>query len=244
MRRLASGLPGPNNLPMSFLVTNDDGIGAPGLNLLCELALNKGPVVVVAPHTEQSGVGHRVTDNGPITVRRLSEHEHEVEGTPADCARIGVKHLARSSTWLLSGINAGSNLGTDIYMSGTAAAAREAALLGVRAIALSQYTRSARGTIDWERTRAWAAAVLEFLLERPLPLRAFWNVNFPDPESPTAQPQIVLCPIDPGHHAVDYEQTATGFVHRSIYRNRHREPGCDVDVCFSGNIAVTLVTHG
>ncbi len=227
-----------------YLLTNDDGLGAPGLNLLCELARPRGPIVVVAPHAEQSGIGHRVSENGPITVRRVSEFEHAVEGTPADCARLGVKHLANSSAWLLSGINAGGNLGTDVYMSGTVAAAREAVLLGVPAIALSQYSRSAKSTINWERTRAWADGVLQFLFDRPLPPRAFWNVNFPDPDSPSADPQIVVCAIDPGHHAVDYEVTETGFVHRSVYQNRHREPGCDVDVCFSGNIAVTLVAHG
>lgn len=229
---------------MAFLITNDDGIGAPGLNLLRDLAMPKGPVVVVAPHIEQSGVGHRVTDKSPVVVRRLGEFEHEVEGTPADCARIGLRHLHSASTWVLSGINAGSNLGTDVYMSGTVAAAREAALMGVRSIAISQYTRTARANINWERTRAWAAGVLEHLFEQPLPPRAFWNVNLPDPESTSADPQIVLCPIDPGHHLVDYELTETGYLHRGIYQNRHREPGCDVDVCFSGNIAVTLVTHG
>jgi 5'-nucleotidase len=229
---------------MAYLITNDDGIGAPGLNLLRDLVKGKGPTVVVAPHTEQSGVGHRVTDRTPVVVRHVGDNEHEVEGTPADCARIGVKYLANTSSWVLSGINAGSNLGTDIYMSGTAAAAREAAFLGVRSIALSQYTRTARVDINWEKTRDWAAGVLEFLFERPLPPRAFWNVNFPDPDSTAADPQIVICPIDPGHHLVDYELTDAGYMHRGIYQKRHREPGCDVDVCFSGNIAVTLVTHG
>lgn len=229
---------------MAFLITNDDGIGAPGLNLLQQLAESRGPAIVVAPHAEQSGIGHRVTDNGPIAVYRVGDRGHAVEGTPADCARIGLKHLANSSTWLLSGINAGGNLGTDVYMSGTVAAAREAALLGVRAIALSQYNRTGKHAINWDRTRRWAHGVLEFLLAEPLPPRAFWNVNFPDPEAASAEPQIVICPIDPGHHAVEYEPTEAGYIHRSVYQKRHREPGCDVDVCFSGHIAVTLITHG
>lgn len=227
---------------MTFLLTNDDGIGAPGLAALREVACRKGEVMVVAPHAEQSGVSHRVTYRDPITVRQVADNEHAIEGTPADCTRIGLLHLARKSTWLLSGINEGGNLGSDVLMSGTVAAAREAALMGFPAIAFSQY-RHGSVPVRWDRARAWAANVLEMLLERPVESRTFWNVNFPDPETATEQPEVVFCSVDPGHHAVQYEETAEGLVYRGIYQERHREPGCDVDVCFSGRIAVSLVRY-
>lgn len=227
---------------MTFLLTNDDGIAAPGLAALRELSIGRGAVTVVAPKQEQSGSSHRVTDKTPIRVHQVADREYSVEGTPADCTRVGLLHLEPSCDWLLSGINAGGNLGSDIFMSGTVAAAREASLLGIPAIALSQYRRG-RHTINWDRTKGWADRVIDLLLSQPPGRGEIWNVNFPDPEYEGGEPEIVFCPVDPGHHAVEYEQTDDGFVYRGHYQSRHREPDCDVDVCFSGRIAVSRVGH-
>ena len=224
---------------MSFLLTNDDGIKAPGIAALNTVARLWGPTIVVAPREEQSGVGHRITDKHPIVVESLDETRFAVDGTPADCARLGLLELASGSTWLVSGINAGGNLGSDIYMSGTVAAAREAALLGVRAIAVSQYHCRMDRIFDWERSARWTQRVLRQLFDEPLSAGEFWNVNLPDPDDLTAEPEIVICPVDPGHHAVAYEQTDSGWRYCGRYQERSRQTGCDVDVCFSGSIAVS-----
>lgn len=226
-----------------YLLTNDDGIDAPGLRTLNEIMRHQGRTFIVAPHVEQSGVSHRVTDSAPVVVQEHGENRCSVAGTPADCVRVGLHCLERTADWLLSGINAGGNLGSDIYMSGTVAAAREAALLGVKAIALSQYRRTRFDPIDWARTATWAKQTLEQLLSQPLARGEFWNVNFPDPADGDAAPEIVFCDVDPGHHVVKYEQTDSGFVYRGDYSSRDREPGCDVDVCFSGHIAVSRLKH-
>ncbi len=226
---------------MTVILTNDDGIHAAGLAALLDVAGRRDSVVVVAPHAEQSGVSHRVTDKGAMQLRQVAEHQHALAGTPADCARVGLLHLAPTADWLLSGINAGGNLGSDIYMSGTVAAAREAALLGIRAIAFSQYRQGLGTPWDWDRAMRWTERVLNTLLELPLGPGEFWNVNFPDPEEPSTDPELVFCPVDPGHHAVRYEHSAEGLVYRGKYQQRNRQPGCDVDVCFSGHIAITRV---
>lgn len=227
---------------MKYLLTNDDGIGADGLSALQDVVAADAEWTIVAPQEEQSGTSHRVTEWNPIPVDSNSSKSHAIAGTPVDCARIGIMNLATDVDWLLSGVNAGGNLGSDIYMSGTVAAAREAALLKKPAIAFSQYRRSQKEPINWSRTKNWVKQTLNLLFEQDLNAGEFWNVNFPDPESATAQPEIIFCPVDPGHHAVRCELTNEGFIYVGKYQERHREPGCDVDVCFSGQIAVSRVT--
>lgn len=228
---------------MKFLLTNDDGVDAPGLAVLREVASQFGSTVVVAPDEEQSGASHRITDREAIAITAIEDQRYAVGGTPADCTRLGLLHLAPETTWVLSGINAGGNLGSDIYMSGTVAAAREAALLGRRAIAFSQYRRTRRESLNLDRMQRWSKRVLDELLHLPLEPGEIWNVNFPDPENPTNEPEIVFCPVGSGHFTLSCEETEQGFVYRGRYADRHREPGGDVDVCFSGNIAVCKIKH-
>ncbi|MEZ6064614.1 MAG: 5'/3'-nucleotidase SurE [Planctomycetaceae bacterium] len=203
---------------MQLLLTNDDGIDAPGLATLAEVAAAHSDIILVAPAAEQSGVGHRVTDKQPIRVHKHQLSRFAVEGTPADCARLGLLHLAPGTHWLLSGINAGGNLGSDIYMSGTVAAAREAALLGYPAIALSQYRFFVDRPCNWSRAARWAARVVNELFALPIAAGEFWNVNFPDPEADDAEPDLVVCPVDSGHHAVAFENTAAGFLYSALSR--------------------------
>ena len=135
---------------MKVVLTNDDGIEAPGLAALITIISEIAAPVVVAPRIEQSGAAHRVTARLPISFREAGENRYWVDATPADCARVALKHLAPDADWLVSGINPGANLGSDVYNSGTVAAAREAAILGCRSIAISQYI--SRGhPIDWAR---------------------------------------------------------------------------------------------
>lgn len=226
---------------MRVVLTNDDGIAAPGLAALEEAAAVLGAtLVVVAPAECHSGCGHRVTTTRPIQVADLGPGRFRVDGTPADCVRIALSRLVPDAGLVLSGINAGGNLGADIHHSGTVAAAREAALHGVPAVAASQYHR--RGTtIDWGRAAGWVADVLAGLQGRSPPRGEFWNVNLPDLPAGAPDPMLVECAVDGSPFGIAYRSTADGFAYESSYHERPRVAGGDIDLCFGGKIAVSLV---
>lgn len=226
---------------MRVVLTNDDGIEAPGLAALEAAAAALGAtLVVVAPAECHSGCGHRVTTARPIQVADMGPGRFRVDGTPADCVRIALARLAPDARLVLSGINAGGNLGADIHHSGTVAAAREATLHGVPAVAASQYHR--RGTaIDWGRAARWVADVLALLRDREHVPGEFWNVNLPDLPAGDAPPAVVECPVDGSPFGIAYRPTAEGFAYESSYHERPRVAGGDVDVCFGGRIAVSRV---
>lgn len=171
---------------MRILLTNDDGIHAPGLHLLEKLAAAlSDDVWVCAPAEEQSGAGHSLTLHMPV---RLREHGHQrfaVTGTPTDAVNLALRKLFadRKPDLVISGINAGENLADDITYSGTISAAMEAALAGIPAIALSQAQRSEPMLIGGRRfdaAAAWGEQVLRTLVEVPMARRTLVNVNFPD----------------------------------------------------------------
>jgi 5'-nucleotidase len=221
-----------------LLLTNDDGIEAPGLQALFDVALQLGEPVVVAPEETHSGCSHQVTTDQPIRVREVSAGRFAVGGTPADCVRVGLQFLAPDAAWVLSGINAGGNLGADIYHSGTVAAAREAVLHGWPAVALSQYRK--RGMlVDWEQAARTAASVLKDLLTQPWDRGTFWNVNLPHLPPGVADPDVEICPVDPSPLPLTFREESDGWLYAGDYHQRRREPGTDVDVCFKGKIAVT-----
>lgn len=225
---------------MKILLTNDDGIDAPGLAALADaVSESLGPeVIIAAPAEPHSGCGHRVTTGRPIMVEGVAAGVFRVHGTPADCVRIALARLAPDVTLVLSGINEGGNLGADIHHSGTVAAAREAALHGRAALAASQYHR--RGsTIDWQRAAAWLAQVLAMLRSRPNVPGAFWNVNLPDLDPMAPPPDVVDCPVDPSPFALDYALTDGGWHYGGNYHERPRLPDGDVATCFGGQIAVS-----
>ena len=99
---------------MKFAITNDDGIDEPGLAALARVCAELGDVVVVAPRHAHSGVSHRVTEDGPIDVEERRAGWFAVDGTPADCARVALHELCPEADWLVSGINAGANVGVDV----------------------------------------------------------------------------------------------------------------------------------
>src|SRR6202047_1499215 len=165
-----------------ILVSNDDGINAPGIKLLAKIARSLcREVWVVAPEREQSGAAHSLTLDRPLRVRRLGARRYAVDGTPTDCVLLAAKILMRGKrpTLVLSGVNAGANLGEDITYSGTVAAAMEATLLGVPAVALSQHYARATGP-RWETGEKYAVDVLRRLTTTPWPRNTLINVNFPD----------------------------------------------------------------
>ena len=165
-----------------ILISNDDGVQSPGLRLLTKVARSVSPDVwVVAPELEQSGASHSLTLYRPLRVRKLGPKRFAVDGTPTDCVLLAVNVLLRDKRpdLLLSGINAGGNLGEDVIYSGTVAAAMEATLLGVPAIALSQHTLDG-GKIHWATAAAHAGKVIRRLAALPWPRDTLINVNFPN----------------------------------------------------------------
>lgn len=225
---------------MKLLLTNDDGIDAPGLRALLAAATALGEVVVAAPVGPLSGCSHRVTTDQPIRIEARYPLQYAVEGTPADCVRVSLHRLLPDAAWVLSGINNGGNLGADVHYSGTVAAVREAVLHGWPGIALSQYKKKGLA-IDWEQAAAWVQPVLRLLLERPVERGVFWNVNLPHLESGAAMPEVVFCPLDPTPLPLSYREEEDWLHYNGDYHQRRHEPGTDVDVCFGGKIAVTRI---
>jgi 5'-nucleotidase len=228
---------------MQLLLTNDDGIDAPGLAALAEVAAAHGTLTWIAPYTHQSGCGHRVTTDGPIRLMRKDERRWAIDGTPADCVRVALAKLAPDVAWVLSGLNHGGNLGADVYHSGTVAAVREAALHGKPGIAFSHYRK--RGLeIDWPRAHRWMALVLADLLARPWTPGTFWNVNLPSLTPDEAEPRVVHCPLEPGPLPLSFREQDENLHYDGNYHARPRIAGSDVDVCFAGHIAVTRLAVG
>jgi 5'-nucleotidase len=163
---------------MRILVTNDDGVYSPGIAALAQVASRFGEVRIVAPDVEMSSASHSITASRPVSYKRTPlphVEAYRVNGTPGDCVMLGTT-LWENVDVVLSGINIGANLGNAIWHSGTLAGAKQAALLGLRGIALSAPATD-RGQPDFEMLKPWAAKVLAMLLEVPdLPLV---NVNFP-----------------------------------------------------------------
>jgi 5'-nucleotidase len=163
---------------MRILVSNDDGIYSPGIAVLAEIAAEFGRVRIVAPDVERSSMGHAITASRPLSYRATRIEgltAYRVNGTPADCVSLGAYHWEKVDI-VLSGLNLGFNLGNSIWHSGTVAAAKQAALLGLRGIALSA-PAGAESAADFEPLRPWIRQVLQTLLgEGDLPLV---NVNFP-----------------------------------------------------------------
>src|SRR5450432_1271669 len=165
-----------------ILISNDDGIEAAGLRMLEAVARTLCPDVwVVAPALEQSRAGHSLTLRRPLRIRKLAEQRYAVDGTPTDCVLLAIKFIMKDArpTLVLSGVNAGGNLGEDITYSGTVAAAMEATLLGVPAVALSQHYSRVTGP-RWDTGEKFAVQVLRRLAGAPWPRNTLINVNFPD----------------------------------------------------------------
>lgn len=225
---------------MKLLLSNDDGIDAPGLAALLAAARDFGNPVVVAPATPQSGMSHRVTWENSVRLEARGADRFAVHGTPADCARLGLLRVAPDTQWVLSGINDGGNLGADVYYSGTVAAVREGVLHGWPGIAFSHYRREGIRDVDWPRAARWTARVLAELLAHPIERGLFYNVNFPHLTPDEPEPPIVFCPLDPHPLPLSYRHGENGeHFYDGHYHSRQRATGADVDTCFSGCIAVT-----
>lgn len=164
-----------------ILVSNDDGLHGPGLEVLIRIAESlSDDVWVVVPEHEQSGAGHSLTLHHPLRMRQVRDRVYAVSGTPTDCVLLAVNYLLKDHRpgLVLSGVNRGANLGEDVTYSGTVAAAMEGTLLGIPSIALSQ-VYSDDTSVPWETAEAHAPGVIRTLTALGWPESELMNVNFP-----------------------------------------------------------------
>ena len=226
-----------------ILVTNDDGILAEGLAVLESIARTlSDDVWVVAPEIEQSGAGHSLTMHEPIRQRKIDEKRYAVSGTPTDCVLMAVMEISRDKPFdlVLSGINRGANVAEDVTYSGTIAAAMEATLLEIPAIAFSSYIEADK-PVEWAAVAERGPAIVRELGRHNWPTGTLINVNFPGLPS-AAIKGTRLCPhgrrriteklerrVDPrgrpyfwvagpgvipfnDHPEADYNQLAEGYI--------------------------------
>jgi 5'-nucleotidase len=237
---------------MRFLITNDDGFDAPGLAALYLALAELGDVDVVAPAVCHSAKGHAVNTKEAIRVDQKSLDPfgkiYVAHASPADCVRIGLRGLGlKQPDFVVAGINPGANLGVDLYYSGTAAAAREAAILGIPSLAVSRYIRPPAG-INWDQLAHHTRRIVGQLIadDHRLPSGQFWNVNFPaipDDDHPT---DFTIAPMGLLSHAIDYEARqedgeTTYLNYNADFRGRGTTGRCDVSHVLEGRITVTPV---
>lgn len=225
---------------MRFLLTNDDGIDAPGLTALAGACATLGSIRVVAPMGAYSGCSHRVTTEQPIRVETRAEARFAVDGTPADCVRVALHGDASAVDWVLAGINHGGNLGADVHYSGTVAAVREAVLHGKPGIAVSHYKKREL-PFDWALAQRWLGPVLADLLGRPLPPGNFWNINLPHLAPDVSPPPVVFCAVDYHPLPLAFRQSEAGLHYSGDYHRRTHAPDSDIAACFAGNIAISRI---
>ncbi|PLX39301.1 MAG: 5'/3'-nucleotidase SurE [Hyphomicrobiales bacterium] len=169
---------------MRILITNDDGINAPGLGVMERIAAKlSDDVWVVAPETDQSGLSHSLTLSDPLRLRHLSERRFALRGTPTDCVIMGVREVLaeKRPDLILSGVNSGQNVADDITYSGTVAGAMEGTMLGIPSIALSQaYDWDGERVVPWGIAEEHGPEVIRQVLASGLERGVLVNVNFPN----------------------------------------------------------------
>jgi 5'-nucleotidase len=232
------------------LLTNDDGIDAPGLAVLEGIALGLAHEVwIIAPERDQSGVSHAVSLHQPVRVTRRGERRFSVLGTPGDCAIIGISHLMGGNPpdLCLSGVNRGANLGIENVYSGTVGGAMTAMMLGVKAIALSQEYAD-RANVPWNTAATLGADVVRRLLEIGWDKSACLNVNFPN-VPPDRAGSLTLARQGPGlvqGMTVDTRTDPRGFeYHWIMFKRGPREQGpeSDIEAIEAGKIVVTPLRY-
>lgn len=231
---------------MHFLLTNDDGVEAPGLAALAEAVRLFSPdatFTIIAPVEEQSQCGHWITTYEPLALQKRAEHIYSVSGSPADCVRVALFYLGLKPDFVLSGINPGGNMGQDLPISGTMAAAREAVYHGIPALAFSHYLVRDR-KLDWDRASRWTAKIIEKLISAPQHKGQFLSVNLPHlPENEHELPPLIDTKPAPSPLPVSYtceksEGETQWLTYGGRYSDRARDQGSDVDACFGGNVSV------
>lgn len=168
---------------MRILITNDDGIHAPGLKVLERIAAAiADEVIIVAPETDQSGVAHSLSLQDPLRLRKVSPNHYAVKGTPTDCVIMGARHILKDKLpdIVLSGVNKGRNVAEDVVYSGTIAGALEGTILGLPSFALSQeFSLETRNKPLWDTALKYGADVIRNVMKLGVPRDTVVNVNFP-----------------------------------------------------------------
>lgn len=231
---------------MRILITNDDGIHAPGLAVLERIARElSDDVWVVAPETDQSGLSHSLSLNDPLRLREISERHFALRGTPSDCVIMAVRRLLGDKPdLLLSGVNAGQNVADDVTYSGTIAGAIEGMLLSIPSIALSQaYTYDGTRKVPWATAETHGPDIVKKLVSFGFPDSIVYNVNFP-----SRLPDEVIGMRVTGQgkltHGVYIDERIDGRGNPYFWLAYRREkpliaPGTDLDALASGAISVT-----
>lgn len=233
---------------MRILITNDDGIHAPGLKVLEAIARSLSKDVwIVAPETEQSGASHSLTLSRPLRVRKISTRKYAVDGTPTDCTLMALTEIIKGAKpdLVLSGVNRGANLAEDVTYSGTVAAAMEATLLGVPAIAMSQVL-SFGHPVKWATAENHAPPLIRKLVKAGWPRNVLLNINFPDviAESVKGVRVTTQGQRDLSDLVMDKRVDARGFPYYWIGFRREiglPEPGTDMDAVAKGYVSLTAL---
>jgi 5'-nucleotidase len=236
---------------MTVVLTNDDGFEAPGLLAAFEALREMDNVHILAPRTERSACSHTITLKSPISVERITHRAlgtvYAVDGTPADCIRLAFAALIEGPIDLVvSGINRGANAGVDTFYSGTIAGAREAAILGIPAIAVSQAVRSGVET-DWTAAAGVSAPLIRELADEALPGPGFWSVNLPSPIPEDAASHVRRVPVADHPMPMMFDRSDGGdgrvmeFGYGASYWLREVSGPSDYSTIRDGDIAVTPI---
>ena len=236
---------------MRILITNDDGIHAPGLEV-CETIARalSDDVWIVAPESDQSGVSHSLSLNDPIRLREVAPKHFALKGTPTDCVIMGVRHIMKDNPpdLVLSGVNRGQNVAEDVTYSGTIAGAMEGTTLGVKSFALSQgYGLETRQTPHWETAVHHGPKVIRKVLEAGVPPGVLVNVNFPDcpPDQVKGMASTVQGKRDQDLLRIEGRQDGRGNPYYWLVFARKERPkprdGTDLSAMLGKRISVTAL---
>lgn len=245
---------------MRILLTNDDGIMAPGIRALYKAIESLGELVVIAPKTVQSATSHGITYSEPLMVEEVEMMPGvqgiAVDGRPADCVKLALRSLweerfgaGTRPDLTISGMNSGANIGINVIYSGTVAAAVESAFLGVPSIAVSLLLRDRHQT-KWDRAALFARSIIDRVLERTLDPHEVVNINIPKTESPDQpMPEVRVvgmnsAPLEEGYERrtspdgqVYYWASGTGL------KFAKTSPGSDVEAVLAGHASITPLSY-
>ncbi|WP_028117045.1 5'/3'-nucleotidase SurE [Ferrimonas senticii] len=226
---------------MRILVSNDDGVHAPGIKALSDALATIAEVITVAPDRNCSGASNALTLTNPLRAQQLDNGFYQINGTPSDCVLVGIRSLMTEEPDLVvSGINAGANLGDDTIYSGTVAAAMEGRHLGFPTIAISLCGRE---LVHYDSAAAIAVNVVKGLLNKPLPQDRILNINVPD--LPLEQIRGIKVTRLGARHAAEEMLTMQDPAGRDVYwigppgAQQDAGPGTDFDAIANGYVSIT-----
>jgi len=221
----------------TILITNDDGLWAPGLELLARVASRFGRVVAVAPDRNRSAVSSALSLHGILRLHPLGEDRYACDGTPVDCVLLGVRSVLEiEPDWVLSGVNNGFNLGEDVFYSGTVGAAFEGVLQGSKGAAFSMHPKADLAVVE-----VWMESFLRHWEQMELGPYRIWNINFPKGEPKGFK----LCNQDNRqyHNLVERRMDPRGmpyyWIGGEVGPTYARTPGSDAEAALDGWVAVT-----